>query len=377
MRRFYLVSLFFALVVAAQPSVAAATAPYYVGTCRNPAFGTISAAVATVPSGSIIYVCPGTYPEQVIINQPLTLQGIFDSNSSQVIITMPSGGLATTSSILFGTIAAQVQVTAGPVNIGNITVDGTASSNCPIVSYSGIFYGSGSSGQVNEVETRHQNCNFTGVGIVAENTAGTAQTVTIENSIALDDSSSGIDACSDQTPSTLTANIKNNYVAPTPSTNSYGIVLDCNVAGTTSGNKIVGGSSVGGIYVHSASNLISGNTVTDAPIGIYLIRSATVSNNTVLNASYAGITVAAQGTVSSNGIWNSSNYGILLSGAYSATVKSNTLTNSLIGIEFSCSNDIVTNNTINGAGTGMDLVPATFNSPNKFNNVGTVRTGGC
>src|SRR5438045_9468634 len=95
---------------------------------------TTSAAVAAGPAGSIINVCPGTYAQQVVISKALTLQGIFSGDSSQAVITVPNSGLTTTPSIdpIFGTVAAQIQVTAGPVNITNITVDGTAgTANCP------------------------------------------------------------------------------------------------------------------------------------------------------------------------------------------------------------------------------------------------------
>src|SRR5215469_3338685 len=147
--QFALVSVL--LVLSAQ-SVVAAT--YYVGAnpadCpHTPNFNSIQTAVTTVPAGSTILVCPDTYAEQITISQPLTLRGIPVNNSKQAIITVPSGGLATTSSIaLGGTVAAQVEVTAGPVNITGITVDGTASSNCPTVGLIGIFYSSGSSGTV-------------------------------------------------------------------------------------------------------------------------------------------------------------------------------------------------------------------------------------
>jgi hypothetical protein len=121
-------------------------------------FPSIQYAVTHVPEGSTINICPGTYYEQVTISQPLTLQGISgNNNSSQVIIAMPPDGLTTTSSLKFGTIAAQVEVTKGPVNITGVTVDGTASSsNCPNGFYVGIFYSgdtnadaSGASGVVN------------------------------------------------------------------------------------------------------------------------------------------------------------------------------------------------------------------------------------
>jgi hypothetical protein len=362
------------LFLVAQPLIAVTTT-YYVGTCRIGAYGSISAAVAAVPPGSIVDVCPGTYSEQVVISQNLTLQGIFDSNSSQVVITVPSAGLTTTSSIYFGTVAAQVQVTAGPVKINNITVDGTAGANCPTVNYYvGIFYSSGSSGNVSEVETRNQTCNSGGLGILAENTAGAAQSVTIGNNNVHDYSYGGITACSDQNPSTLTVAIKGNYVGNTLA-NDFGIVIPCNAGGTVSGNTIVGGSS--GILTFSSSGTLSGNTITGASTGIDLSGTAKASANTIVNAGFAGIDVFQSGTASSNRILNSSQYGILIQSS-SGTVKSNTIIKSPIGIEFQCNaiqGSSVSGNTINGAATGTDQVPATFNGVNNFNNVKTVRTG--
>jgi hypothetical protein len=169
MRRLHFALLFLVLVLAAQPLVAVT---YYVThqptllctSSKSPysIFITIQEAVTQVPAGSTINVCPGTYPEQVVISQPVTLRGVSYGGQSQVVIAMPSTPLAQTSSIYFSSVssvAAQVQVTAGPVNISNITVDGTAeSSNCPSDSYYfGIFYSSGSSGTVDEVEARNQN----------------------------------------------------------------------------------------------------------------------------------------------------------------------------------------------------------------------------
>src|SRR4029077_8561447 len=126
MRRFHVALSAFVLLLAPQ-SLEAVTQTFFVGTCRIGAFSSISAAVGAVPPGSIVNVCAGTYSEQVVISQALTLQGIFDDNSTQVVLTIPSGGLKTTSSINIGSISAQIQVTAGPVNISNITVDGFAS----------------------------------------------------------------------------------------------------------------------------------------------------------------------------------------------------------------------------------------------------------
>jgi hypothetical protein len=376
MRRLHFGLLSLVLAVAAEPLVATT---YYVGTCKTGAFGTISAAVATVPAGSIIDVCPGSYAEQVIISKGLTLQGILSNNSSQAVITVPSGGLPTTaSSILFGLVTPQVEVTAGPVTLTNITVDGSASGNdCPSTPYIGIFYASGSSGTVNEVETRNQNCsnagNF-GLGILAENGAGTTQSVTIENSNINNSSGFGISACSDQTPSTLMASIKSNYVA---AINDYGIYMACNTGGSVSGNIIV--PLVGyGVVAGSPSSSISKNTVNGAVnSGIFITDTAgavVVSGNTI-NGANTGISVSSAGSVTANNILGGS-YGINL-GVSGATIKSNIITQAPVGIEFNCfSGDTVSGNTINGATTGTDQVPAAFSGANKFYNVGTVRVGG-
>ena len=394
MRRLHFAFSAFVLFLAAQPMIAA-TPTFYVGNCRAGAFFHIMDAVTTVPAGSIVNVCAGTYAEQVVISKALTLQGVFSDNSTQVLITVPSGGLTTTSSISLGTIAAQVQVTAGPVNLNNLTVDGTASANCPSSLYVGIFYSSGSSGKVNEVETQNQNCinngSSNGIGILAENTAGAAQSVLIENNDVHDYSTNGIQACSDQTPSTLTATIKSNYIGNTGV--GAGILSECNVAGTVSGNTIVGGNY--GISAASASSPVSGNTITGTFGGIFQGSAAAVSGNTIVNASNYGIFDAGLGPVSSNHILNGGNIGIFVDAgsgpvssnrilnsptgiqlnASSLSVNNNTIIGGSKGIDFFCiSGNTVSGNVINGAFTGTDGVPATFIGVNTFVNVTNVRT---
>jgi hypothetical protein len=346
MRRFYLALLALLLSLAAEPLVAAT---YYVGTCRVGAFGTINAAVAAVPAGSTIDVCPGTYAEQVVISKALTLKGIFSNNSSQAIIAMPSAALAASPSLLWGTVVPQVWITAGPVNITNITVDGTTTMNCPGAKTVGIFYSSGSAGTVNEVEARNQNCSGAGLGILAENGVGAIQAVKIENNNIHDISRAGISTCSDQTPSTLTATITGNYVAA----GVIGIFPSCNAGGTVSSNIVTGGSL--GVYAGSASTTVSGNTIIGAEVGVVVTTAASVISNHITGSSL-GIDLAFGG----------------------ATIKTNFITKSDIGVEFNCVAGTVTGNTINGATTGFDQVPAAFNGVNKFYNVPTVRVaGGC
>src|SRR5437764_9586066 len=59
-------------------------------------YSTISQAVSSVSSGSTVFVCSGTYPEQVMISQPLTLRGVPSGNANNPTITVPPGGLTKT-----------------------------------------------------------------------------------------------------------------------------------------------------------------------------------------------------------------------------------------------------------------------------------------
>src|ERR1700689_345924 len=87
-RKMSLFALFALIVV---PGAVASTVQ--VGGCKDgfTNYSTISAAVAAVPAGSTILICPGTYAEQVNISQSLTLQGVQTSNAANPTIIVPSG----------------------------------------------------------------------------------------------------------------------------------------------------------------------------------------------------------------------------------------------------------------------------------------------
>jgi pectin methylesterase-like acyl-CoA thioesterase len=121
MDSFQRVLLCFVLAALTQPVLAAT---FYVGTCKAGGLTSISAAVAAVPAGSTVNVCPGTYAEQVQIDKSLTLQGITSGNSSNVVITIPAGGLTQTTSVLFGSsVSPQVWVT-GALEAGVLATAG-------------------------------------------------------------------------------------------------------------------------------------------------------------------------------------------------------------------------------------------------------------
>src|ERR1700722_10932754 len=121
----------FALVAAAGSIFFAVEAPthaqtttaktYYVGTCKpgKADYTTIQEAVNGVAAGSTINVCPGIYPEQVEIGQPLTLTGVQSGNNASVVVTAPSSGLV---AITIGSLQPSMPLiavldTGGPVNL--------------------------------------------------------------------------------------------------------------------------------------------------------------------------------------------------------------------------------------------------------------------
>jgi len=192
-----------------------------------PHFSTIQAAVNGVPPGATIFVCPGTYPEQIAIGQPLTLKEVAFNNQDRPTIVVPTGdpvlggGLQVnvTSSITGTSLAAQVLVNpgnfSGDVNIFDLTVDGSgASCNAGASSIVGIFYGSGTSGAVRDSTIRNQNGNlaFCGSGVWIENGSSLAETIGVTESSIHDFSDRGIAAYSNQNPPTLTVNLQKNAV---------------------------------------------------------------------------------------------------------------------------------------------------------------------
>src|SRR5208282_3301833 len=192
---------------------------YEVGGCKTGKsyvnFTTISAAVIGVPTGSTIEVCPGVYPEQVSITQPLTLKGIAFNNANRSVITVnPNASLSPNVSGILFNFYAQVLVQnvnpPGPVNITGITVDGNGgNAGCSTTTgLVGIFYAVGTSGTINEVTARNQLSSECGFGIWAENTAGANQTIIVENSSVRNFDAIGIQALSDQDTPTLAATIK-------------------------------------------------------------------------------------------------------------------------------------------------------------------------
>jgi hypothetical protein len=313
-----------------------------------------------------VLVCPGTYQEQVVITQAVTLEGISTGDSDQAVIVPPSGGLTNTAADDLGnTLFYQVWVNnaSGPVNVSKLTIDGTGNgvtSACfPFVV--GVFL-QNSAGTVNSVATRNQKGNGCGFGFYVEGGA-TNPSVTIQNSSIHDYDFAGIQTETNSGTSELTATITGNDVtcAFTGIDFCGGILLE---AGTT--------------------DTVTGNFISSTATGIAANPSVTgsISRNTVVNTvnSGEGIDTAADAvSVTSNKIINTNNnntsVGILLFTSV-ATIQGNVITNANAGIDFNCKlNPNVHSNTILDAGTGVVNVPSATITTNSYANVGTIRTG--
>jgi len=330
----HLAWFFFAVVLLAVSAPLQAL-NYEVGGCKTGSsyvnFTTISAAVVGVPAGATIQICPGVYPEQVTITQPLTLKGIGFNNANRAVITInPNGSLApnVTSSINGLPFYAQVLVQninpAGPVSIIGITVDGSGdNAGCSAETLAGIFYASGTSGTVNEVTARNQVNGGCGWGIWVENGAASSQTITIANSSV---HNAGFDgggiAASSVSPPTLSATVSGNCLS-----NAGFFGIDDSSTGVIAGNVL---TSVAGPGIFAESD------------------SLTVSANTVADISGIGIETKGANTVQSNKLSNVGD-SIALFPDVAATIKSNTIKNTFCGIDFSggSSSGTISGNTLN------------------------------
>lgn len=101
--------------------VSGATLP--VGPCSSTQYSTIGAAIAAAQPGDTVLVCPGLYPEQLVINKPLTLAGMSVNGSSRALIQptlAPISGLSTEAVITV--------LNTNGVTIRNLAIDASHNS---------------------------------------------------------------------------------------------------------------------------------------------------------------------------------------------------------------------------------------------------------
>lgn len=351
-------SLLFVLALAAPMPLASVTVTYAVGTClpKLTSFSTIQGALNATPAPNVVKVCPGNYGEQIVIGNPVTVEGVRSANGGEANILVPSGGLKVNATNDFGqAMAAQVFVqSGGPVNLTNLTVDGYYNAATGSTNVVGVFY-HGSSGTLNQLVVQNQNGNGRGYGIWLAGGIPAAY-VTVENSNLQWFDAAGLYLETNSSLSELSATIKGNGLSSTFA-NSNEIQLIQGLTASVTENLVTAG--YGGIVIDGGQGTVSKNTVASTPLGIDLeTDEVSVTYNKVYN------------TLGGYGI------GVIANSAV-ASVTGNTISQTPIGIFLECKGGTnVHANTILDAFYGLYETPAAVGS-NTYYNVKTINAGGC
>jgi len=359
----------------------------FVGSCttKTPHYATITEAVAGAGDGDTIFVCPGRYSEQITITRPLTLLGVASGNASGAVLVSPPTGLVINAP--GAGIAAQIAVMAnGPVNLGNLTVDGADipsvngqpfEQTCNAVSsLAGIYYNQ-TPGSIQHVETRNYS-GFNGCagGIYLDTGHLRQGSVTVEYSTIHDYENYGVLAAGP-------ANLRNNYVllgrVKTQSEGSTSL-------GTTSGGTITNNfvdmnhapAYSDGITTFTdqtqsvGTPLIEGNIVERGQVGIDVFLTGNqVKNNTLID-NVLGLVVSddsSTGNTITDNFFVSAN--LIATGNYVRSGRP-------IGAELNCvPGNTFSGNTFFGLGIGMnDIAPTEdFSSTNNFYEVSRKQAG--
>ena len=368
-------TIFLLLVVSAVSTFYALAATVVVGpgTCRPtlPHFATIQAAVNASASGGTVLVCPGNYPEQVVISTPLTLQGITNADSSAAVLVVPAGGLlANGMSSLFGPMQVQllIQNTSGVV-VSGLTIDGSGT---------GDF------------------CSDTMAGVEIFDAGQNLHPITVSNLAVRN--GCGIGILSD----TSAATIRSNAVHGTGGENIYtyaGVnkILSNILTGTmvvqgvdsfkTSGSMVSGNSLPGGVMLLSIGGVTVSQNTLQSEIFLNESSNNVVTNNVaILPPGGRGIELFStciiicddsgtlNNTVTGNHISGGA-VGIIWFVASGNIIRNNVLTNVKSGVVIEdahgSGNNTVTNNTVNEADCGIEIVQLnqTVFSPNRLFNV--------
>jgi Right handed beta helix region len=332
-------------------AVQTSSAEVAVGNCRPHlvSYSTISEAVAAVPPGSTVLVCPGEYPEQVTITQPLTLKGLSDGLTSRAVITVPSGGIVSS----FGQ-TEQISVRGddafefGPVDISNLVVDGTGSGfNCSAGTLVGIGY-EFADGTLDNVETRNQSPGGCGFGIVLTGGFFLVNSVSIRNSSVHDFDNAGILATSGGETGFL-VNTTFNWVWSLSTSVQAGIDYEF-ADGLTSHNTITTDGAAGLLLDNFFAGMTAkDNTITGANVGILSgtsLGSTTITGNSLFNNG-TGILVsglAGSPIVNANTIVQSRTAAVDVNCSEETTVEHNIIFGAPVGIANVSSGDTVTPN---------------------------------
>ncbi len=350
-----------------------------VGTCKPGVvqFATIQGAVNASPAGTTILVCPGIYPEQVLINKALTVKGIADpaTSANAAVIVAPPGGVVANAASLGGPdpIAAQIAVLqppSGMVNLSNLTVDGSgnAIASCGPPTLVGILF-QNASGTVTHVQALNQTLGLNngcqnGLGIFVQSGNSGTSNVTISANHVENYTKNGITA--NEVGTTVT--IKGNTVlgqGPTTGAAENSIQIGYGAQATVTANTVGddiwspdtindAGDAAAGILVYASSGVtVSGNTVSSTQFGIAYVTDpalgsadgGSVKSNKISSTHiFDGIDLCNNGTTVMSNVINGSdeaaihvdstctNFGVGGATGSGATVSANTVNGACDGI---------------------------------------------
>jgi hypothetical protein len=364
-----------ALVVLIALSGQAFSSTVAVGGCTNLVhFATLQLAVNSVPAGSTIKVCPGTYREQVLITKNLTLIG---TGPTAAVVLPPVGGLVKNGTDLadfpVSDVAAQILVQgAAKATISHLIVDGTGNGldGCGGVNMLGIYY-ENSSGTITDNVVRNQitdtnvGCGLGFAIYVASNTDTPA--VTISNNSVRNYGKNGIIATGvgNRIPGpnvTLTGNTVVGIGATTQIAQN-GIQLSLLATGKITSNYVVDD-----VYINPPCGSVGEPTCWGSSgILLYASNGVSVTSNIVESTQLGIVPVTdlnygtGDGTIiKSNHIGGTQNYDAIDLCSNGNTVQSNVIYGSAqdgVHADDSCggtgNNNVIISNTINEACTGI------------------------
>ena len=358
-------------------SESALAATVEVGSCRAglPQYSTIQSAVNAAPSGSNVFICPGRYHEQVVINKALDIRGIVEGTNDAAIIVPPVTGVVqnTTSLSSGAAIAAQVLVqgTVG-VSLTNITVDGSnnglTENSCAGPDFIGVYFqnASGSitrTAVVNQTMTPTNGCQ-NGLAIFVQSGNSGTSNVTVANNHVQNYQKNGITGNEVGTTVTVSGNTVFGQ-GPTNGAAENSIQIGFGAAGSITGNTV--GDDIWAPDTSSDS--------ADAASGIlvYASHGISVSKNTVGNTQFGigfvtdpSVGTADDGVITSNKIAATHIFDAIELCNNHNMVQGNTINGSdeaAIHVDSGCANfgasgntgsaDTISSNLMNGACAGI------------------------
>ncbi len=330
-----------------------------VGTCKDAqvTYSTIQAALNNAFANDKVSVCPGNYPEQVVITRNVTLQNVV--GMADPMITIPAGGAVQNTTTLSGfPTAAQVLVeptTTADVTIRHIVVDGAGNNiqTCGL-QLMGIYYkNAGGSISLSTVKNQllpegYQGCQ-SGLGIYVQNAAAGTNPINISSNTVTNFNKNGITVNEAAATATITKNTvvglgPVDFIAQNGIQVAYGANADIetnNVSNLIYTPSTYGSSGILLYGTDASTSVLNRNTVNSTQYGIALdavngtsTSLVPVTTNKISNSQFAGIGLYTDGAsddwinVAGNTIQNTSEFDGIDACSNNNTITGNKITNS-------------------------------------------------